>query len=196
MIVKLMRAFLSVVICISIAASIYVYFATTKANKVAEEASPLIVEGNAAVTDMGTANDEMFGEEPLKAFPQDRAKFESSAAKVIACLTKAAEKYRAAAAKYDEGATASGTNSLKTYLATRAKAFNKLAESKEAFRQIAAAFLDPSVTSASQFKEKRDTFTAQGIPLNKEFEDLIAAADAIVKANPSDFEVKGEEKPK
>jgi hypothetical protein len=158
---------------------------TDKVNNLVDEANRCFDEANVALpTDKQL--DDLVGEEPLKAFPQDRAKFEKSAQTAVDSLAKAAEKFQLAAAKYDDCGKAS-KDKVAQYFDTMSKASQKLADSKETYRQAVALLLDKSIESAATLRDKRSPLLRQASDLDKEYEQLDDQAKKIHEANKNQF---------
>ena len=186
MVIKLMRIALLVIAAIAI----WGYFATRKANKAVDAANALADEGNAALQGVGDLVKELFGDEIANSFPKDRAKYEKSAELLRTKLATAAEKFRAAAAKFDEAIKTDSSKIFSEYLALKAKSFVKMADSKDAFQKAAVLVLDKSIETAAQFREKRDALVAEANKLDDESTAFATQADKIHDEHKSEFESK------
>lgn len=187
MVRKLFRFAILAAVLISIVASAYSYFATRKANKFVDQGNALAEEANGLVSQAKDDISSLFSEKALESFPKDRADMEAKARKIDDLLGQAAEKYRACAAKFEEGMKAAPSKPVGEYLHVKAEAFRTMAHSKEAFRQAVRLIWDQSLQTSSELREKLREPLGRGSKLSASYDDLTAKAEEIVSANKDEF---------
>lgn len=132
---------------------------TEKANKLVAEGNTAIDEGNKLATDADAKGD--------KASAQD----------AINTLTKAGEKYREAAKKFDEASKLKINDKFKEYLSLKSQEFNKRAELMEVAKKNSQAMLDSDDPETLMTKVQENKTQVE--KLDKEAKDLETKADKI-----------------
>lgn len=151
-----------------------------KANKLVDEGNAAVQEAKNAVTDAEAKKDQM-----MKTDIRRLAEARVRAAEAIAAYDKAAEKCKAAAAKYDEASRLQISDKFKQYLILKSKEYNKRAEMVETAKGNPQALIES--TNRSSFVIRANSNNAKVDQLYKEAEDLGAQAEKIQKENPDIF---------
>ena len=187
MVTKWVSGICGVIIVLATAIGIWAHFQNEKANTYIDEANTLLNKGNALVVEVTPKYQKLFTEEALNGFPGNRAELEAAAQEPADKYAKAAEFYRHAAAKLDEGVKTSASEIVSQYWELLAKADLKLAEGKEAARSAALLFADKSIQSLDQLNDKMTPLADIIQKSNKEYEDFSAQAEKIKADHPNDI---------
>src|SRR4051812_29014965 len=153
---------------------------TDKANKLVDEGNAAVQDAKKAVSDAEAKKDEMMHTD-IRRLAEARVR----AAEAIAAYDKAAEKCKAAAAKYDEASRLQVNDKFKQYLILKAKEFNKRADMVEAAKGTPQALIES--TNRSSFIIRANSNNSKVDGLRKEAEDIAAQADKVQKDNPDMF---------
>jgi hypothetical protein len=153
---------------------------TDKANKLVDEGNAAVQEAKTAVSDAEAKKDQM-----MKTDVRRLAEARVRAAEAIAAYDKAAEKCKAAAAKYDEASRLQISDKFKQYLMLKVKEYNKRAEMVEAAKGTPQALIES--TNRSSFSIRANSNNTKVDQLYKEAEDIGAQAEKLQKDNPDMF---------
>ncbi|HEX3083034.1 MAG TPA: hypothetical protein VHP99_00785, partial [Pyrinomonadaceae bacterium] len=153
---------------------------TDKANKLVDEGNAAVQEAKTAVSDAEAKKDQM-----MKTDIRRLAEARVRAAEAIAAYDKAAEKCKAAAAKYDEASRLQVSDKFKQYLMLKVKEYNKRAEMVEAAKGTPQALIES--TNRSSFVIRANSNNSKVDQLYKEAEDIGAQAEKLQKDNPDLF---------
>lgn len=153
---------------------------TDKANKLVDEGNAAVQDAKKAVSDAEAKKDQM-----MKTDIRRLAEARVRAAEAIAAYDKAAEKCKAAAAKYDEASRLQISDKFKQYLMLKVKEYNKRAEMVEAAKGTPQALIES--TNRSSFIIRANSNNSKVDQLYKEAEDIGAQAEKLQKDNPDLF---------
>jgi hypothetical protein len=153
---------------------------TDKANKLVDEGNAAVQDAKKAVSDAEAKKDQM-----MKTDIRRLAEARIRAAEAIAAYDKAAEKCKAAAAKYDEASRLQISDKFKQYLMLKVKEYNKRAEMVEAAKGTPQALIES--TNRSSFVIRANSNNSKVDQLYKEAEDIGAQAEKLQKDNPDLF---------
>src|SRR5580765_7156132 len=153
---------------------------TDKANKLVDEGNAAVQDAKKAVSDAEAKKDQM-----MKTDIRRLAEARVRAAEAIAAYDKAAEKCKAAAAKYDEASRLQVSDKFKQYLMLKVKEYNKRAEMVEAAKGTPQALIES--TNRSSFVIRANSNNSKVDQLYKEAEDIGAQAEKLQKDNPDLF---------
>jgi hypothetical protein len=153
---------------------------TDKANKLVDEGNAAVQDAKKAVSDAEAKKDQM-----MKTDIRRLAEARIRAAEAIAAYDKAAEKCKAAAAKYDEASRLQISDKFKQYLMLKVKEYNKRAEMVEAAKGTPQALIES--TNRSSFVIRANSNNSKVDQLYKEAEDIGVQAEKLQKDNPDLF---------
>jgi len=153
---------------------------TDKANKLVDEGNAAVTDAKKFVSDAEAKKDQMMRTD-IRRIAEARVR----AAEAIAAYDKAAEKCKAAAAKYDEASRLQISDKFKQYLILKSKEFNKRAEVAETAKGTPQALIES--TNRSSFAIRANSNNTKVDQLSKEAQDIGEQADKIQKDNPDMF---------
>ena len=175
------------IVLVAAAIGLWAHFQNEKANSCIDEANALLNKGNAIVLEVAPKYQGLLKDDVLTNFPGNRADLEATAQESADKYKQAAEYYRSAAAKLDEGVETSASEIVSQYWELLAKADRKLAENKEAARTVALLFVDKSVQSLDQLNDKLTPLADIIEKSNQAYDDFSAQADKIKADHPNDI---------
>lgn len=187
MVTKIVRYGLGIVVVVILVATLINQWGTKKANALVEAGDAAIKSANTLTEDGGGKFRALVAEANLNGFPGNRSQLEPMAREAADLLGKAAEQYRLAASKYEEASHQPVDKVVINYWLLKVKASQKLAESKEAFRQAALLFLDRSIEQKDALVEKLLAASKNAQDLKAEYEQLSAEADKVQNAHKDKF---------
>jgi hypothetical protein len=178
---------LAIVALVILASSLWVNFATNKANKLIDQANAAVEAGNQIAEQAGAKYGELFTESNLASFPDNREQLAPTAQNLAELLGNAAEQYESAATKFEEASHEGVKQAVAEYWSLKAQQFRKFAESKRAFRTVALLIPDEAVASLDAFNEQVDPLIDQALKLDAESKEFATQADKLESENKDSF---------
>lgn len=160
---------------------------TDKANKLVDEGNTAIQDANKLASEAEQKYTEVFTDENINGFPDNRDQLKSKAQDTIDVLGKCAARYRDAAGKFEDAGKLNVDEKFKEYLGLIAQANRKQAEKIDAAQESAKFFLDSSITDSSALAQKIQSSGERVQKLLKEAKDLEAKAQKIREDNKDKF---------
>jgi hypothetical protein len=158
---------------------------TEKANKLIESGNASVIEGNKSLAEAVSKSDKLFDSISPEEFPEERDSIKGLAQEAIESFEKSAEKFRDAAAKFDEASKLRISDKLKEYLQLKSQEFNKRAEQADVAKATPQAFMDSN--DARDLKQRSDDSKDREAKLSKEAADLAEKSNRIQQENKDIF---------
>ena len=175
---KFVKIGIAVVALTITAGSIWLAFATRKANHLVDQANAAVDTGNEFAKQAGAKYAEVFTESNLAGFPGNRQQVAAPSAQDVAdLLGKAADQFDLAATTFDAASHEGAAKVLSDYWSLGSQQFHKFAESKRTFRAVALLISDENVSSLEAFNEKSSPLIDAAMKLNAESNELGAQAE-------------------
>ena len=197
---------------VAIAAVVVLYyrFARTHASQAIADANALSDEGDDAEKKLGMNEQQLLrgyipkafyveqaaskapkttaaADSAKKASPLDRAKLKTAIDGMDGALTEAAEKYRAAADKFESGKRSGQGEMVAKYLDIFSQAYKTRADAEEAKRKALAALVDTSLPSDEERQKEYKKLIEDVRKSEQEFERLVSQGEKLQKENKSSF---------
>lgn len=158
---------------------------TEQANKLIEEGNAMITEANKMSEEAGTKYGKLLDNMTDENFSEEQAKSKSDINAAADAFGKSAEKYRAAAKKFEEASKMKVDDKFKEYLSFKAQEFNKNADGSEAAQALVKALADSADGAA--FKAKIAELKPKVDQLSKEATEFQQKAEKIRTENKDKF---------
>jgi len=185
MVIKSVRIAVAAAFVLVLVATLWRQWGTSKGNTLVDESNALASEANSLAEQAGVKYKELFSEANLAGLPGNRERLKALAQETADLAGKSARQYRASAAKLEEATAQLVDSTVVDYWSLKVKAYQKFADSKDAFARVALALLDTTIQDADQLGEKLSSLTDEALALDKEHAELAARADRL-KAQHSD----------
>ncbi len=160
---------------------------TEKANALVDVGNKSVEEANKAATEAGNKLTQLFSEENLTNFPENRAALQSKVTEVNGLFDKSIASLKAAAEKFEEASKLKLDDKFKEYLTTMAQSYRKKAEIDETAKKQSSLLSDTSIEDVEALVSKIGSVSEQVNKLSKERTELDDKAKKIQTDNPSIF---------
>ena len=184
---KMTRHFWAIAGMVLVALSFVGCQETQKANALVDVGNKSVEEANKASTEAGSKFSQLFSDENIKDFPENRDALKSKVAEVNGLFDKSIASLKTAADKFEEASKLKVDDKFKDYLTTMAQTYRKKAEIDETAKRQSALLGDASIQDSETLASKMGTLGEQVTKLQKEQSDLEAKAKKIQTDNPSIF---------
>ena len=197
-------------VAIAAAVVFYIHNTTATANKLVAEADALIAEGDAKQNELGMEGEQLLnGDVPAEFFVEaaerktagknksaagpakpervlDRAKLEKAVERAAEILGTVAEKYRAAAGKFDAAAKAGKGEVVSKHFQLMAQAYISRVSAETLRREAVSLLTDKSIAS-EQRQKKQSSLRDKASAAENEFERLQTEAQKVKDENKGKF---------
>src|SRR5262249_12920845 len=145
---------------------------TGKANELVGAGNKSVEEANKLSADAGKKITDLFSQEGLKDFPENRAALKAKVDDVVSVLDKSSANLKSAAEKFEEASKLKIDDKLKDYYTAKAQSYRKLAEINEDTKKQAQMLNDESITDHQELAAKLTPIDEEKNRLQKELKDL------------------------
>jgi hypothetical protein len=158
---------------------------TDDANKLIGEAKAGIAAADKMAQDAYTKYQSYANAETMRNFPSNRDDIRPAAQQSADLFGKSAAAYREQViSKLEAAGKLDIKDKFREYITLKAEAFRKLADSKDAGKELALAPLDPSLTTGDELLAKSREIDARINDTVKQFEEVNERANKVQQENP------------
>lgn len=184
---KIGRALIVVALLVSSGAGLIKWFGARQANKFVDEGNALIDEGNNCSNEGVAAYKLIFTEENIKGFPGNREQLEPHVKKTEEMLNKSAAKFREAISKFESAGKEAVNGYVVDYWKVKSDELGKLAETKEALRDVALLIRDKKIENIDQLNTELVKATDRVKQASSSADALSKKANEIQSNHPDEF---------
>ncbi len=161
--------------------------ASSQANLFVAEANQAVAAANALNQTASAKYGELFDEENLEAFPNNRARLQPLAIEVADLFAKSVEQYRLASTKFSAAASEPADPIALEYWTIQSQSMARLADAKDAVSRMVLMLTDPVIDNVETLGTRMAPLARTAEALANESTALTARAAKILADNPGVF---------